>query len=358
MAELPITVLMPVHNSEKYLLDAVGSILAQTWQDFELLIIDDGSTDRTRELLAGIVDPRVRVVRTENRGLAAALRLGVELARGDYIARMDQDDESLPERLRVQKECLDRNPGVAVVHSFAESMDAYGRRQKGRIGTSGSNIVTKWLLIWQNVLLHPTVMIRAPVLREHGLNYRVEFNRAEDFDLWNRIAMVGDFYLIPRVLLRYRIHAESMTWRNRPDEQFVPYREVVFQNASRYGVRVSRELVDELAVISGGTRVNPVSYRYRSLHGCLHRLVDEFTARFCERFGTDGSELSQIQAEQFVRWARYMLNTSRCYTVKLLWLSAGRRKRVLLSYLFWAALAGVLLPSRWRGWIEELRARS
>ena len=118
---------MPVHNAERYVLGAVESILGQSWSDFEFLIVNDGSTDGTRDRLAGVKDPRLRIVDTERAGVAGALRLGLHLARGRYIARMDADDESLPHRLARQKACLDEQPGVGMVHGRAECIDGEGR---------------------------------------------------------------------------------------------------------------------------------------------------------------------------------------------------------------------------------------
>ena len=109
-----VTVLLPTYQSERYLSDAVDSVLTQSFSDFELLVVDDGSTDRTLDILRGCADPRIRVVQGRRRGLADALNLGIDDARGEYVARFDADDLMVPNRLARQVEFLDENPGVAV----------------------------------------------------------------------------------------------------------------------------------------------------------------------------------------------------------------------------------------------------
>lgn len=346
MSHPAITVLMPVYNSERYVAKAVQSILGQTLRDFEFLVINDGSTDGSIELIREFDDPRIRVIDTENQGVAAALRLGVEMARGTYIARMDADDESLPNRLEVEKRSLDENPEIAVVHGSVEYIDSEGEpiflvRDEGH-----SNIITKWLLNWKNVPIHSTVMLRAAVLKEHGLNYHIEMNRAEDFDLWNRIAQVGDFMYLPDVLIRYRIHSENVSNSSPLDLQFDAQSRVLRGNLRRYGVQLEIETAQELVVISGAARINPITYCYKNLKGSMHSVVAELSNNFCRTYTLETKVLAEAQARQYLRWARYMLNTSRSYAVRLLFISLCKKKAVILSYPFWAVLGGLLLPKK------------
>lgn len=346
MSHPAITVLMPVYNSERYVAMAVKSILDQTFRDFEFLIVNDGSTDNSMDITREFDDPRIRVIDTENRGVAAALRLGVEKATGDYIARMDADDESLPNRLEIEKRCLDENPGIAVVHGSVEYIDSKRQpvfldRDEGH-----SNIITKWLLNWKNVPIHSTVMMRASILKEHALNYRIEMNRAEDFDLWNRIARVGDFMYLPDILIRYRIHSENVSNSSPIDLQFDAQTRVVRENIKRYGVELSIEAAQELVVISGAARINPINSCYKNLKGKLHCLVADVSSNFCRSFAIESKVLNEIQARQYLRWARYMLNTSRSYAVRLLFISIGKRYAVIFSYPFWAVMGGLFLTRK------------
>ena len=343
--EVPITVLMPVYNVERYVRGALESVFRQTWQDFELLVVNDGSTDGTRAILAETRDPRVRVIDMPHGGLAAALRCGVEQARGEYLARMDGDDEALPHRLAVQKACLDRAPRTALVHSLAQPVDPDGRRLPMVLGDPRPSTETKWLLLWRNPIVHPTVMLRRSVLRAHDLNYRLEFFRADEFDLWNRLAPHGDFEALSEVLHLYRLHPQSMTRQNPVDLHLAAFTRVIRDNFDRLGVPLSATAADELAVISGGTWLDPITHRYPHLRGSLHTLQAALARRFCDAYGTDPAQLGAAQAEQLVRWARYMLATSRSYATRLLREAVGRRRAVLRTRYFWTVTAASALPA-------------
>lgn len=346
MTHSAITVLMPVYNSERYVARAVKSILDQTFRDFEFLVINDGSTDRSIDIIREFNDPRIRVIDTENQGVAAALRLGVKMARGAYIARMDADDESLPDRLEIEKHCLDEHPGIAVVYGSVEYIDSEGVPIFLDWHEGHSNVSTKWLLNFRNVITHSTVMLRADVLDDHGLNYRIEMNRAEDLDLWNRVAHFSDFMYLHDVLIRYRVHSENVSNSTPADLQFDAQSRVLKANFQRYGVQLSRETAQELVVISGAARINPITYYYKNLNGSLHSLVADISVHFCIAQALEAKVLAGIQAQQYLRWARYMLNTSRSYTVRLLFISLSKRKAVIFSYLFWAVTGSLLLPKK------------
>lgn len=344
MGEVPITVLMPVHNVEPYLPAALDSVLRQTWRDFELLVVNDGSTDGTRAILAERRDPRLRVVDLPPSGLAAALRRGVELARGRYLARMDGDDEALPHRLAVQKAWLDRAPRTVLVHGPAQAIDPEGRPLPRVLGDLRPSVVTKWLLLWQNPIVHPTVMLRLDTLRAHALNYRLELFRADEFDLWNRLAPHGDFDAIPEVLHRYRLHPESMTARISVDLQLAAFARVIRESFERLGLPLPPETAEELAIISGGSHVDPIAHRYPHLVGTLHRLLQAAVARFCAAFAATPEVLAGVQAEQLLRWGRHMLGTSPRYAADLVARSLRRSPAVARTPLFWAVAAALVLP--------------
>jgi hypothetical protein len=344
MADIPISILMPVYNVAPYLRTALDTVFRQTWQDFELLIVDDGSTDGTRAQLAELRDPRVQVIYQAHGGLAAALRAGIERARGRYLARMDGDDEALPHRLAVQKARLDRSPDVVLVHSLAQPIDAEGRPGPSILGEARPSAVTKWLLLWQNPILHPTVMLRLDTLRAHGLNYRLELFRADEFDLWNRLAPHGEFEAIPEVLHRYRFHPQSMTQRNPADLHFAAFARVVRENFARFQVPLATAAAEELAIISGGTWVDPITHRYRHLGAALPGLQRALSERFCSAFAIAPEQLAGVQAEQLLRWARYLLATSRRAAGRLVQQSLRRHAAVARTPLFWAVTAALTLP--------------
>jgi hypothetical protein len=356
--EVPITVLMPVYNVARYLRGALASVFRQTCQEFELLVVNDGSTDGTREILAETRDPRLRVIHRPHGGLAATLRCGVAEARGRYLARMDGDDEALPQRLAVQKACLDRAPGVVLVHGPAQPIDPGGRPLPGLLGDLRASAITKWLLLWRNPIIHPTVMLRLGTLRAHDLNYRLELFRADEFDLWNRLAPHGDFEAIPEVLHRYRVHPESMTRRNPADLHLAAFTRVIRENFERLELPITMPVAEELAVISGGTQIDPITHRYVHLRGALHGLQAALARRFCEASGTAPAALAAVQAEQLLQWARYMLGTSGPYAGRLLGKAVARRPAALRAPYFWAVAAALAAPAAIRARLARRDARS
>jgi hypothetical protein len=205
---------MPVYNSAAFVESAVQSVLAQTYRDFELLILDDGSSDGSWEILQRIDDPRVRLHRNErNLKLIATLNRGLELARGELIARMDADDLSHPERFARQVALFDANPRLALVSTDILQIDAADRPLKP-VRTSFQNTeLIDWRLSFGNIINHPTVMMRRSFVAAAG-GYPREYLHAEDFALWLKLVRLGEAAIISKPLLHYRIHATSVSVQN------------------------------------------------------------------------------------------------------------------------------------------------
>lgn len=211
-----ISVVMPVFNSEKYLADAIESILDQTFTNFEFLIFDDGSTDTSPDIVKLYVARDKRIIADFspiNKGLVVHLNEGIRRARGKYIARMDSDDVSLPMRLEIQKKFLEDHPQVGVVGSSSLRMD-----HQSESVTPSKRITSSSYLFWQcfftNPLSHPTVMYRkAAVLAVGG--YDETKIHTEDYDLWSRLLPIQHFANIQEPLLKYREHSASVSARNR-----------------------------------------------------------------------------------------------------------------------------------------------
>ena len=203
-----ISVVMPVYNGEKYLREAMDSILAQTYTDFEFIIIDDGSKDTSAEIVRSYNDPRIRFVQNEhNMGVAATLNRGLDLAHGEYIARMDADDISLPQRFEKQITFMDQHPEVAVCGSAIELFGA----QSGRRVFSEKPEQMKVDMFFSSGLAHPSAMLRGSVFGKNGLRYDGEFSKMEDYELWTRVLEQYEICCVPDVLLKYRIHPEQVT---------------------------------------------------------------------------------------------------------------------------------------------------
>ena len=203
-----VTVLMTVYNGLPYLGEAIDSILAQTFKDFEFLIIDDASTDDSRSLIESYTDARIRLVRNErNLGQVPSLNNGLHLACGEYVARLDQDDWSLPMRLASQVALLGSAPQVAVVGTWLQVVNRDGRPAKvwkGHINSYADYLFS--VLAHSTPLYHPSVMFRKSAVLQLG-GYDVNLPYAEDFDLWMRLARAGyHAKVIAEPLCCYRLH--------------------------------------------------------------------------------------------------------------------------------------------------------
>lgn len=209
---VPVSVVLPVHNAARYIGAAVDSILSQTFRDFELILLDDGSTDGSGGILADRAgrDPRVRVLRQENRGLIATLNRGCAEAAGRYVARMDADDVSFPDRLERQVAFLETHPGVAAVGGAVQYMDDRGPLKMIQRHPADPEAIREGLLR-ASCLAHPTVVMRRDAVVAAG-GYRPAFLHAEDYDLWLRLAEREDLANLPAPVLYQRLHPEQVSF--------------------------------------------------------------------------------------------------------------------------------------------------
>jgi glycosyltransferase involved in cell wall biosynthesis len=207
-----VTVLMPMYNSAPFLGEAVDSILGQTFSDFELLIIDNDSTDNGPEIIKGYRDPRIRYVKNErNIGLAASLNRGIKLARGEFIARMDADDIARRDRLKLQVDYLRRHPDVGLCGGQIMKVVDGARHWMKFPLTHEENRVT---LLFHTCFPHPAVMLRRNVLIDHELFYKENLRNVEDYDLWVRLINKTRTANLPDFVLDYRSHSQQLSGEN------------------------------------------------------------------------------------------------------------------------------------------------
>lgn len=205
-----ITVLVPVHNGEDYLETALTSILGQSFSDFELLVINDGSTDRTQEIIEAVKDQRVRCVRHEhNRGLIEVLNEGLGIAEGKYIARMDADDVCHPQRLEFQHRFLEVHADIGVVGTAVQVID-HERRPGPIYRFPEQHDVIVWALSFLCPMVHPSIMMRRDLVLSAG-GYAPSALHAEDYDLWERLSHRTRFANLPQAFLSLRKHGSSVT---------------------------------------------------------------------------------------------------------------------------------------------------
>ena len=219
MKERPrVTVLMSAYNAEQFVGEAVESVLGQTFDDFEFLIFEDKSRDMTLQVLRSYADRRIRLVENrENRGLTKNLVTGMEMARGEFVARMDADDVCMPERLAAQVGHMDQHPDISVLGSAVTFFTEAGKQFVAHQPLEHEEI--KCALFYGFSMLHPTVMSRRADLERHGLNYDPAFPVSQDHDLWTRAIREVHFANLHDSLVQMREHEGKIGRTRKPLQQ-------------------------------------------------------------------------------------------------------------------------------------------
>ena len=233
-----ISVILPVHNGMPFLSEAIGSVLDQSFHDFECLLIDDGSSDGSQEYFQSLTDQRLSVlVHKQQKGLAASLNEGFELAQGDFIARMDADDICHPQRFKEQIAYLQAHPQVDICGTWARTFGE-GREQLWRYPETDSEIKAE--MLFASVLVHSSVMLRAATVRSQNIRYEDPLKAAQDYELWSRIQDQVQFANVPKLLMDYRIHPEQVGAISGTTQQRVAD-EVRERQLERLGLKATAE---------------------------------------------------------------------------------------------------------------------
>ncbi len=212
-----ISVLMPAYNAEQYILQSVRSVLTQTFEDFELLVVNDASTDRTLEILSDIADHRLRILdNPRNLGIVGSLNRAMSEASGRYIARIDADDFCRPTRFAKQKAWLDQHPDTLIVGAEMSVLER-GEIKRSRQPGDPDPSVLRWMMHVSNPVGHVSMMFRAETVRDLGTYLREEFKYAEDFDFSHRVMGMGDITVLPEYLVIYRQHDQNLTRTRRTE---------------------------------------------------------------------------------------------------------------------------------------------
>ncbi len=258
-----ISVVMPAYNAEEYIAEAIKSILKQTYKDFEFIIVNDGSRDRTADIIKSFGDDRIVFInRHDNKGLVFSLNEGISYAKGDFIARMDADDISTPDRFALQLKYFDNHPEVDVLggsyHCFGNSCRTVKRETNPE--------VVAGLLRYYCCMAHPTIMMRRKVIYQKEL-YSQDYLYAEDFELWGRLLARGTVFAnIPNVILKYRVTDTHISSKHYKRQQFLTaavmlrnylifYPDIIFNDKSATsdeGLRYCCQIIEKLS-----TRLNP-----------------------------------------------------------------------------------------------------
>lgn len=248
---MKISVIMPVYNGEKYLREAIDSILNQTFTDFEFIIINDCSTDSTEDIIKSYDDSRIVYIKNEkNLGVAGTLNKGLDVAKGEYVARMDADDISLPARFEKQVSFMDKNSNIGVCGS--QILIFEDNEPEKIFAFSEKDAALRVDMLFNCAFAHPSVIIRKSILDNHNICYNLEYEKAEDYRMWYDIMRVSKSHNIQEPLLKYRHHQSQVTKTNKTEQTIsvTKMRRVMYET-----LRLNTDdFLDLFALISNGVR--------------------------------------------------------------------------------------------------------
>ncbi len=235
MKDPRVTVVIPVYNRQDYIESSIKSILNQTYTDFELLVINDKSSDNTAIIVQDLIkqDSRIKLLDNVNqKGIVGGLNTGIANARGEYIVRMDDDDFSLPTRIEKQVKFMDENPKIGVCGTWVKLFGSVNNIV-WKLATSSDLI--KVTMLFYGALAHPAVIIRKKILTDNNQFYDYSFQWTEDYDLWTRLSKFTDFANIPEILLKYRTHSKNVT-TTHSDIQLTNSRKIRIRQLNDLGI--------------------------------------------------------------------------------------------------------------------------
>lgn len=246
-----VSIVMPVYNTpEEYLREAIESILNQTFTDFEFLIINDGSTNNAEDIIFSYKDKRIKYIKNEqNLGLIKTLNKGLDLASSEYIARMDADDISLPQRLEKQVKFLDENPEIGVLGTWYE----WFPKRRVMESFTESKDIKECLLLMNNSIGHPTVMLRKSAADKFEYDENALY--VEDYALWLSLIDKVEFANLPEVLLKYRRHSGSIC-KNNKIKQNLNCQKTMFEAQGKYFEVESKSVLNIIEKLKNNEQIS------------------------------------------------------------------------------------------------------
>jgi glycosyltransferase involved in cell wall biosynthesis len=306
-----VSVVMGAYNGERFLRPAIESIINQTFRDFELIVVDDCSTDSTPQILGEFKDDRIRVVRNEhNLGIAETLNKGIAVARGEYVALQDHDDISLPTRLECQLAFFEKHAQVGMVGSSCNVIDEVGSLVPyWPVEYDDANL--RWALLWRCAFFHTSLMVRHRALEEvGGYSSDPKYRFAEDYDLMSRVALRHAVANIPQLLGCWRMHKTSASQLN------VSQQEAAVRSISQRNI----------CLLLGWNRIDPVYWQgvERFLYHPVRQQLDLTSAEvnrtldflttvhetFCSKYGLGDREAAAHRRKVLWPWGKHALALS------------------------------------------------
>ncbi len=346
-----VTVLMPVYNAQSHLRQAIDSILAQTYTDFEFLIINDCSTDSSREIITSYADPRIRLVDNERHlGLTVTLNRGLQLAEGDLIARQDADDLSHPRRLEKQARFLQNHPEVSLLGSQGRVIDQQGN-YLGPLDRSQNHVSIRWYLLFDNSFIHTSVVFRRKVVWDELSGYDEAFSYCQDYDLWSKIVFDYSVSNLADRLVDYRGHSSSQMSTTMRAIGSTEAQRVIGRNL--YAVFGERAFTnDEIELISR-FRLGIEEMSFKTFMDLFHRLLEQYEMLYPDT--AVSRDFKRTVARQFDNVAYGLVPPNRGFAISV-YAEAIRHHPALVFFLPWAGvLALTVLGKKGRGSFGRIR---
>lgn len=291
---------MSVYNGADYLAQAIDSILQQTFTDFEFIIVDDASTDDTLKVLKRYSDARIQLLQNDtNLGMTKSWNRGLEIARGEFIARQDADDISLPDRFSKQISHMEQNPEIVLCGTFYEVVGSNGESMETyRLPVHDSAI--RWQMLFHNSFAHTSVIFRLDTVRKNQLSYPDAYLVAADYRLWSRLLQQGKVINLPYVLVKYRRHSIQITETMAAKKQSEAD-EISSTNLSSIGCNLELSDVSKLREVYYQIFGNDIQQDIRVAGLFLHIL-----RRFCQQPGLDREILQELKRNYTKRAIKVM----------------------------------------------------
>lgn len=339
-----VSVLTSVYNGLPYLRESIDSILKQTYTDFEFIIIDDCSTDESWKVLTEYAekDKRIRLFKNEeNLGLTKSLNKGLKLAQGKYIARQDADDISLPERFEKEFVILEEDPDIILVSCIIESMDSQGQHQHLLKRDCESELIPWCLLFYNYIGGHSQVLFRREQVLELG-GYDEQYRYAQDYELWTRLSEIGKLFILPEVLLKYRVHSETISAKgqSKQEESSLIISRNKINNLTKKDLTMT-EILNLKSFWLIGLRSKYPEINFDSVNHNLRMIYNAFIfieknkARVQSKFHLEGEkQLSHIISQRFYDWAGVFKSINKIKALNLLLYAFMWNRKKTLSLIF------------------------
>ena len=277
-----VSILLPVYNGERYIKETIDSLLSQTFREFELIVINDASTDGTVSIIKQYADSRITLVHNEtNRGLIYTLNRGLTLCRGKYISRIDSDDIALPDRLQTQYDFMETHPETGICGCSIEIFNEE-KKHTQRVDFASSDLDIRAFAFFQSPFNHPSSMLRKSVLDQHRLQYPEIYLHAEDYGLWIEMLKYTQGANIPKVLTRYRKHENSITALD--DKKTASRIEILLRLHTRYlnqnGIELTPEQMQVYTPFTDRSLPYPLNAANRQ---AVESVLKDFLAQVAEK---------------------------------------------------------------------------